>query len=123
MDLFSFEKLDAYKAALRLVKKVYMITDSFPNHEKYALCNQINRAITSVPSNIAESCGRRSYKEKIHFLEIAYGSLLESYCQLQIAVSVDYISVDDVENLRNEYFDVSRLLNGLSQSYYKLINS
>ena len=50
-----------------------------------------------MPSNIAEGTGRISNKEKIHFLEISYGSLLETYCQLQIAVELSYLTKDDLE--------------------------
>ena len=84
--VYSFEKLKVWQEAKKLVVDVYHLLDNFPKFEKYALCDQIRRAIVSVPSNIAEGSGRRSLKEQIHFLEIAYGSLMETYNQLLIAI-------------------------------------
>ena len=56
-------------------------------------------------------------KEKIHFLEISYSSLLETYCQLQIAVELSYISNDDLEAIKPLFFETSRLISGLRNSY------
>lgn len=123
MEQFSFEKLDAYNQAMTLVAMVYEIAERFPSHEKFGLYNQLHRAIVSVPSNVAESCGRTSCKEKIHFIEIAYGSLLESFCQLQIATNVNYITANDLVAVKPQFFTVSRLLTALSKSYAKLLAS
>ena len=116
MELFSFEKLDAYKNARSLVIEVYKILEKFPNSEKFALCDQIRRAIISVPSNIAEGSGRMSIKEKIHFLEIAFGSLMEAYCQLQIANDLNYILDEEFIVAKEKIIDVSKLLSGLRKS-------
>lgn len=89
--VYSFEKLKAWQEAKKLVVEVYHLLDGFPQFEKYALCDQIRRAIVSVPSNIAEGTGRMSIKEQIHFLEVAYGSLMETYNQLLIAIELTYI--------------------------------
>ena len=88
--VYSFEKLKVWQEAKKLVVDVYHLLDNFPKFEKYALCDQIRRAIVSVPSNIAEGSGRRSLKEQIHFLEISYGSLMETYNQLRIAIDLTY---------------------------------
>lgn len=89
---YSFEKLNVWQEAKKLVVEVYHLLDSFPKFEKYALSDQIRRAIVSVPSNIAEGSGRKSIKEQIHFLEISYGSLMETYNQLLIAIDLGYIT-------------------------------
>ena len=81
---FQFEKLRAWQEARKLVKSVYKLLDKFPKHEQYALCDQLRRAVISVPSNLAEGNSRVAIKEQIHFFEIAFGSLMEVYCQLQI---------------------------------------
>ncbi len=114
---YSFEKLNVWKEAKKLVVDVYRLLDNFPKFEKYALCDQIRRAIVSVPSNIAEGSGRRSLKEQIHFLEIAYGSLMESYNQLLIAIDLNYISTDSVESIKPSVDSVAKMINGLSNSY------
>lgn len=117
MHNFSFEKLSVYMESRKLVAMVYEIINSLPNSEKFALTGQLQRAIISVPSNIAEGSGRRSIKEKIHFLEISFGSLMEAYCQLQIALDLGYISQEKFNEVKPQYFLVSRLLSGLVNSF------
>lgn len=90
---YSYKNLEAYKESKTLVKQVYALLKKFPKEETYALCDQLRRAVISVPSNIAEGMGRVSTKEQIHFLEIAYGSLREVDCQLDIAKDLAYISM------------------------------
>ena len=92
MNDFYYRKLDVYHKALALVKMVYLLTETFPTAEQYGLSNQIQRAVISVPSNIAEGMGRFSNKERIHFLEIANGSLMEVMCQLEVSLLLGYIS-------------------------------
>ena len=115
--VYSFEKLKVWQEAKKLVVDVYHLLDSFPRFEKYALCDQIRRAIVSVPSNIAEGSGRRSLKEQIHFLEIAYGSLMETYNQLLIAIELTYITEESVEAIKPSIDAVAKMINGLSISY------
>ncbi len=54
--IYSFEKLNVWQKAKKLVVDVYNLLDAFPKFEKYALCDQIRRAVVSVPSNIADPC-------------------------------------------------------------------
>lgn len=117
MEQYSFEKLLVYQSAKRLVVEVYRLMAKFPPQEKYALCDQLRRAIVSVPSNLAEGSGRMSVKEKIHFIEIAYGSLMEAYCQLDIAKDLGYISVEDFATVKNQFFDCSRLMTAYRKSF------
>ncbi|MBQ3787197.1 MAG: four helix bundle protein [Bacteroidales bacterium] len=115
--VYSFEKLKVWQEAKKLVIDVYHLLDGFPRFEKFALCDQIRRAIVSVPSNIAEGSGRRSLKEQIHFLEIAYGSLMETYNQLLIAIDLTYITEECVEAIKPSIDAVAKMINGLSNSY------
>ena len=62
MEEYSFEKLLAYQSTRKLVVSVYRLMDKFPSSERYALCDQLRRAIISVPSNIAEGSGIVSVK-------------------------------------------------------------
>ncbi len=119
---YSFEKLNAWKESKDLVVKVYHLLDEFPNFERYALCDQIRRAIVSVPSNIAEGCGRKSIKEQAHFLAIAYGSLLETYNQLLIAIDLNYISKESVKEIKPNIDNVSKMIIGLHNSFLKKID-
>ncbi len=119
---YSFEKLNVWQEAKKLVVDVYHLLDSFPQFEKYALCDQIRRAIVSVPSNVAEGSGRKSLKEQIHFLEISYGSLMETYNQLLIAIDLNYISQESVEAIKPSIDAVAKMINGLSISYTDKLN-
>ena len=115
--IYSFEKLNVWQEAKQLVVDVYHLLDDFPMLEKYALCDQIRRAVVSVPSNIAEGSGRKSLKEQVRFLEIAYGSLMETYNQLLIAIDLSYISEESVEIIKPRIDAVAKMINGLSNSF------
>lgn len=115
--MFSFEKLRVYGKARELVKEVYALQKKFPKEERFELGDQIRRSITSVTSNIAEGSGRDSYKEKIHFLEISFGSLMEAFSQLQNAQDLGYLSELDVENVRPMFEDVAKMLSGMKNKF------
>lgn len=121
MDSFSFFDLRVYKEAKELVQSVYQLLEKFPKYETYALGDQLRRSVTSVPSNIAEGSGRFSIKEKIHFIEIAYGSLTESLCQLDIAHDLEYISDQEFNNLKERINTIGKQLSGLRSSFQKQI--
>ena len=119
---YAFEKMRAWQEARKLVREVYRLLDEFPKFETYALCDQIRRAIISVPSNLAEGSGRMSLKEQLHFYEIAYGSLMESYNQLILAADLKYIEEVKLKDLRPQIDIVARMLNGLRISLQKKLN-
>lgn len=116
---FTFETLDVYQKARKLVKEIYLLLEKFPATERYALCDQIRRAAVSIPSNIAEGRGRFSTKERVHFVEIAYGSLMEVYCQLSIANDLGYISNENLENMKVNIDEIARMLFGYRNSLLK----
>ncbi len=80
LELFAFEKLKAYKYARALVRSVYKLLRKLPYDEKDALRNQLQRAVISVPSNIAEGMGRKTIKAKLQFIEYSYSLLMEVLC-------------------------------------------
>lgn len=120
--VYSFEKLNVWQEAKELVVDVYHLLDSFPKFEEYALCDQIRRAIVSVPSNIAEGSGRKSLKEQIRFLEISYGSLMETYNQLLIAIDLTYITEESVEAIKPSIDAVAKMINALHNKYARQLN-
>ena len=120
---FSFEDLEVYKTARGLVKEIYVLQNSFPQEEKYALGDQIRRSATSITSNIAEGSGRNAIREKIHFLEIAFGSMTECFSQLQIAQDLGYISEKDIDNLRPTFNKVAAFISALRSSFEKKLNA
>ena len=123
MNTFSFLDLRVYKEAKSLVKEVYIILDKFPKCEVYALGDQLRRAVVSVPSNIAEGAGRFSVKEKIHFLEISYGSLTETLCQLDIAKDLGYITEEEFKIIKEKISVIGKQLSGLRTSFQKQLES
>ena len=116
---FSFERLEVWQEARKLVVDAYNLVRKFPKEERYALGDQIRRAVVSIPSNIAEGSGRVSLKEKMHFVEIAYGSLMEVYCQLQIAVDLKFIDEIELEKIRTRFSLISSMLTGLRSAFQK----
>ena len=110
---YSYKNLDAYKESKALVRHVYKLIKQFPPEEQYALCDQLRRAVISVPSNIAEGSGRTSSKDQAHFLEMAFGSLMEVNCQVDIACDLGYITREDVENVEKYVRTIASLLSGL----------
>ena len=117
--VYSFEKLDVWQEARTLVKEIYILTELFPVSEKYGLSNQIQRPSVSVVSNIAEGVSRFSPKEQIRFIEVAYGSLTEVYCQLIIAMDLKYIDGTKLESLKLSILKISNQLNALKKSILK----
>ena len=114
---YSFQKLTVWQESKKLVVDIYHLLENFPNFEKYALCDQIRRAIVSVPSNIAEGSGRKSLKEQIHFLEIAYGSMTEVFCELQTACDLNYIKEAQLDALRPQFAEVAKMMSGLRKTF------
>jgi len=115
--LFSFENLEVYKAARILVRDVYRLQHKFPKYETYALGDQVRRSASSVTSNIAEGSGRNSFKEKSHFIEIAYGSLMEAFSQLQIAQDLGYLTEIEINTIRPQFISVAKMLSGLKNYF------
>ena len=111
-----YRKLLVYEKATTLVVHVYALLKKFPKEEQYALCDQLRRAVVSIPSNIAEGVGRISNKDRAHFLEIAYGSLMEVNCQLDVAKHLGYITHDELTEMDQECVELARMLSGLRTS-------
>lgn len=110
---YNYKDLDLYKAAKELVLCVYALLRKFPREEQYALCDQLRRAAISIPSNIAEGSGRTSAKDQAHFLEMAFGSLMEVDCQLDIACDLGYMSHEELESLNAQIARVASMLSGM----------
>ena len=116
-DIFSFEDLEVYVAARNLVKDIYILQRSFPKEEQYALCDQIRRAAISITANLAEGSGRTSLKEKVHFIEISFGSMTEVFCERQIACDLGYITKKQFDEFRPQFSDVAKMLSGLRNRF------
>jgi len=96
---FRFEKIETWQLARILNRGVYSTTRKFPKEELFCLTSQLRRASVSISSNIAEGSGRNSDADFAHFLEIAYGSLMEVVSQLFIALDEEYLAQDVFDRL------------------------
>lgn len=119
MKVNTFRDLEAYKSGKILIKEVYRLLKKFPKEEQYAMCDQLRRAVISVTSNIAEGSGRNTYKEKMRFLEISYGSLMEVLSQMDVACDLEYISTEEFNNIEVMVENVGRPLSGLKNYFAK----
>lgn len=117
MKVNTFRNLEAYKEGKVLVKEVYRLLKKFPKEEQYAMCDQLRMAVISIISNIAEGGGRASSKEKVHFLEISYGSLMEVQSQMDVACDLDYITKEEFNNIEVMVENVGRPLSGLKNYF------
>lgn len=120
---FSFEKLDVYQKARKLIKDIYLLQNEFPKEERYALGDQVRRAATSIAANLAEGSGRQSIREKIHFVEIAFGSMTEVFCELQTACDLGYIKEEQLDALRPQFTDIAKMLSGLRNTLNKKLDN
>lgn len=117
MELFGYRRLVAYQRAKEVVLMTYRILRKFPAEERYAMSDQLRRASVSITSNIAEGINRFSTKDKSHFIEMAYGSLMEVSSQFEIAEDLGYITAEDRHSMDLLIEEVARLLSGLQKSY------
>jgi four helix bundle protein len=116
----SYIELDVWIEARKLVSQVYLLTNDFPKEEIYGITNQIRRCSVSVPSNIAEGCGRQTPKDSIRFLYISRGSLYELETQLYLSKDLKFISEEKLNNLLSQIETCKKLLNGFINYYKKL---
>jgi len=105
-----YKKLILWQESKNLVLLVYKITDKFPKGEEFALKDQIRRAAVSILSQIAEGWLRNTVKDKLHFLNIALGSLLEVEAQMDVSKDLGYIKDDDYQVFDNLRARVAYLL-------------
>ena len=109
-----FKNLIVYQKSKELVKQVYALLKHFPDDERFALCGQMRRAAISVPSNIVEGMARLSTKDQSHFLNIAYGSLMELYAQLDIAHDLGYLSENEFIKIETQIDEIDKMIVSLT---------
>lgn len=118
VDLKSYTNLDVWKKSRELTRSIYSLTEKYPKSELYGLTNQIRRCVVSVPSNIAEGCGRNYPKDSIQFFHIARGSLYELETHLYLSLDQKYITEEELNKHLELIIDCKKLLNGFI-NYYK----
>ncbi len=111
-----FRSLEVWKQSHQLVLSIYRHTESLPKSELFGLTSQIRRASTSIPTNIAEGCGRDGEAELGRFLNIAKGSTSEVEYLLQLAHDLNYIESETHKKLSIQTVEVRKMLHGLQKS-------
>ncbi len=115
-DVKSFRDLIVWQRSIQLSVALYEFTRAFPSEELYGLLSQLRRASVSIPSNIAEGCGRRSSGEFVQFLGISRGSNYEVQTQLFLAERMQFGSDANRSNCEDLSTEVEKMLNALMKS-------
>ena len=111
----NFRSLTVWQKAHDLAISIYKATTKFPKNELYGLVTQMRRSCTSVPTNIAEGCGRAGKAEMGRFLQIALGSASELEYQLLLACELKFLNEKDYDVLNSQVDEVRRMLISLIQ--------
>lgn len=109
----SYRDLIVWQKSVKMVTLAYSVLKTFPNDEKFGLISQIKRSAISVPSNIAEGYGRNYTKDYSRFLQMARGSLYEMQTQFEIALNLEFISKNNLEEIYNLSLEIEKMLNTL----------
>lgn len=108
-----YKKYLVWQKSHQLTLEIYRLTRSFPKEEMFALTSQMKRSSSSIPTNIAEGCGRSSDKDFCRFLYISYGSANELEYQIILSIDLQFINSEDGENLLSQIEEIKKMLNGL----------
>lgn len=114
--MHDYKKLEVWKKSLDLVKDIYELSKGLPSDERYGLTSQIRRSAVSIPSNIAEGCGRGTDKQLCYFLDVALGSSYELETQLIICEKLELINNTQIEEIIKNNKEVSKMIYGFRKS-------
>lgn len=117
--MFRFEKLEVWQKAVEYANLVYKVTRTFPVEERFGLTSQLRRSAVSVSSNIAEGSSRSSDTDLARFIEIAYGSLLESVSELEIAKRQQFLNDAMFKTIYKKAEDLAKMLSGFRRTVKK----
>jgi four helix bundle protein len=121
--MFGFERLEVWHKAVDYAGTIYSVTRTFPEEERFGLTSQLRRSSVSISSNIAEGSSRSSRVDFNRFIEIAYGSLLESVSELRIAHKQKFISNSDLERIYKQAEELAKMLSGLRRTIKPTVKS
>ena len=118
----SYKDLIVWQKSIALVTEIYKLTKTFPAEEKFGIVNQLNRAVVSIPANIAEGWGRESSKNYLQFLRISRGSLMETETILVISKNLNYIDDENFRMISEKLDETGKILQGLIKGVQQKIN-
>lgn len=105
-----FRELKVWQKSMDMVTKIYRVSQEFPKNELFGLTSQIRRSAVSIPSNIAEGCGRKTSRDFSNFLGIALGSAFEFETQLTICRNIEFISDETFGELDAEIHHIQNMI-------------
>ncbi len=117
--MIDYKNYKVWQRSHKLVLAIYSITDTFPKAEQFGLVSQMNRAAVSVPTNIAEGCGRETQKELIRFLYISSGSAHELDYLLLVSKELGFIKESEANVLLKEIDEIKKMLAALIKTIQK----
>ncbi len=118
----SYKDLIVWQKSIALVTEIYKLTKAFPAEEKFGIVNQLNRAVVSIPANIAEGWGRESSKNYLQFLRVSRGSLMETETLLVISKNLNYIDDENFRMISEKLDETGKILQGLIKGVQQKIN-
>lgn len=110
--MHNFKKLDVWMKSMDLASEIYLLTNSFPNVERFGLISQMQRSAVSAPSNIAEGSAKSSNKDFSRFLEMSIGSLFELETQLILATRLKYLESEVSISTQNKINELQKMIIG-----------
>ena len=116
---FYFEKLEVWQASKDLVRRIYQLTSKFSATDGFSLGDQMRRAAMSVCANISEGSARNTGKDKAHFTNLAYSSLMELYSFILICNDLEKLGNEDLNLLRTTIHKIANQLNSLRKAQVK----
>jgi four helix bundle protein len=114
--LKNYKELNVWQKSYELCLKIYQITAKFPNEERYGLTSQIRRSAVSIPSNIAEGCGRKTTLDYIRMHYISYGSVCELETQILLTGDLGFIDKGELDTAKKDIAEIEKMLKALIKS-------
>lgn len=111
--MHNFKELKVWQNARKLTKEIYVVTSKFPPEERFGLIAQMRSCAVSITSNIAEGSGRSTDKDFSHFLGMSLGSSCELETQVIISSDLDFITIEQYNDLIDRILEIQRMLVGL----------
>lgn len=112
-----FSRSIVWERAMQLAESVIQLVARLPRHQRLGMRDQMMRSATSIPSNIAEGWARESWKEKVHFLSIAHGSLAELHTQMLLCLRIGWLTAESAQRSVALADEVGRMLTILTRRW------
>jgi len=123
MAIRSYRDLDVWRLGMDAVEKMYGLTAGFPDREKYGLSSQLQRAMVSIPANLAEGHGKDSTKQFLFHISVALGSLAEAETYLLLCERLHYGDRTLISELLGDCNRLGRMLHNLQKKLKSKIDA